>query len=158
MDSVKPRIPGLLALGLLAAALGANAVAVPAAWNLSGKITEVSGNDLPVMPPPPGPSGIHFIDVGDAFSFTLNFNSLAPLTNPLSFSRDARTDPATPTTPSGSGTRCNHCNEPLLQITNFFIDGADLTATFCAIRPQPQSAHLVAFRSRPTVALEPDDG
>jgi hypothetical protein len=76
---------------------------LPAAWNLSGKIAESTGSDLP-----------GFINIGDEFSFTLNFNSLAPVTNPAGCGN------------GGPGTRCNHNNDPLLQFTDWFIDGVDL--------------------------------
>jgi len=97
------RTLGLALAALIATPLGSNAAELPAAWNLSGKLTETTGTDLP-----------DFINVGDAFSFTLNFNSLAPVTNPFACGN------------GGPGTRCNHNGDPLLQITNWFIDGVDI--------------------------------
>jgi len=100
---MKSRVLGLALAGLVATPLAAGAADLPAAWNLSGKLVTANGNDLP-----------GFINVGDPFSFTLNFNSLAPVTNPAACGN------------GGPGTRCNHYGDPLLQITNWFIDGVDL--------------------------------
>jgi hypothetical protein len=100
---MKSRVLGLVLAALVATPLAARAAELPAAWNLSGKLTETSGNELP-----------GFINVGDAFSFTLNFNSLAPVTNPFACGN------------GGPGTRCNHYNDPLLQITNWFVDGVNV--------------------------------
>jgi hypothetical protein len=100
---MKSRVLGLALAGLVATPLAAGAADLPAAWNLSGKLVTANGNDLP-----------GFINVGDPFSFTLNFNSLAPVTNPAACGN------------GGPGTRCNHYGDPLLQITNWFIDGVDI--------------------------------
>lgn len=97
------RILGLLAAGLLAAPLGAHAASTPAAWNLSGTITAASGTDVPA-----------FLNPGNPFSFTLNYDSMAPVTNPAACGS------------GGPGTRCEHNNDPLQQITNWFIGGVDL--------------------------------
>ncbi len=100
---MKSRVLGVALAALVATPLAARAAELPAAWTLSGKLTETTGNDLP-----------DFINVGDPFSFTINFNSLAPVTNPAACGN------------GGPGTRCNHNGDPLLQITNWFIDGVDL--------------------------------
>jgi hypothetical protein len=83
----------------LAAPFAAQAASVPATWNLSGSLTSSTVSDF---------------NVGDSFSFTLNFDSVSPITNPAACGS------------GGAGTRCEHNNDPLLQITNWLINGIDL--------------------------------
>ena len=67
---MKSKILGLLALGLLAASVGANATLV--SWSIDGIFGSVSGSQagsFPIQPPAP-------------YSLVLNFDTAATLTNP----------------------------------------------------------------------------
>jgi hypothetical protein len=94
---VKNKFLGIVLFGAaLVAAPTANAI--PTAWLFQGELNYADGAGLP--------GGIN---VGDAFSFVLHFDTAAPLSNPV----DCGT--------GGIGTRCNYYGDPGLYFSDIHL-------------------------------------
>jgi hypothetical protein len=93
---MKNKFLGIVMLGTLSAAPAANAV--PTAWLFQGELGSATGATLP--------GGIN---VGDAFSFVLHFDTAAPVTNPFACGT------------GGIGTRCNHNGDPGLYFSDIHL-------------------------------------
>jgi hypothetical protein len=89
----------LLATGLLTSPV--SVTAMPVSWLIQGQISEVLGDVDPV------------INIGDLFSFELNFDTSTPVSNPLFCGT------------GGPGTTCRHNGGLTQSFSNVVIDGTD---------------------------------
>jgi hypothetical protein len=117
---MKTRIPGLLAVGLLAGPMAANATQV--SWLFQGTLDTVTG----------WPSSN--IQAGDSFSFILHFDTATPVSNPLGCGT------------GGVGTFCVHNSDPTMYVSDILFNG-DPSPQGSVFTPDPSEANQILVRN-----------